>query len=65
MTAGHEPLEPGARVLTLRENANPILPEPKPASAGVLPPVAPAGTTVIAGNGQLLRRPIGRVLGVR
>jgi len=40
-------------VLTLRENANPIL------------PVAPAGATVIAGNGQLLRRPVGQVLGVR
>jgi hypothetical protein len=48
----HEPLEPGARVLTLREDANPIL------------PVAPAGATVIAG-GQILRRPVGQVLGVR
>ena len=53
LTADHEPLEPGARVLTLRENANPIR------------PVAPAGATVIAGNGQLLRRPVGQVLGVR
>lgn len=43
LTVGHEPLEPGARVLTLRENANPILPEPTPTSAGVPPPVASAG----------------------
>ena len=53
LTAGHEPLEPGARVLTLREDANPIL------------PVAPAGATVIAGNGQIIRRPVGQVLAVR
>ena len=51
--SGTRTVEPGARVLTLRENANPIL------------PVAPAGATVIAGNGLLLRRPVGQVLGVR
>jgi len=39
-------------VLTLRENAT-------------RSSVAPAGATVIAGNGQLLRRPVGQVLGVR
>ena len=28
-------------------------------------PVAPAGATVIAGNGQIIRRPVGQVLAVR
>lgn len=66
LTVGHEPLEPGARVLTLRENANPILPEPTPTSAGVPPPVASAGAVpgVFYGGG-LIRRPSGQVLGVR
>ena len=45
-TVGHEPLEPGARVLTLREDVKPVIPAPRPTPDGV----------VFYGDGRSLRR---------
>ena len=46
LTVGHEPLEPGARVLTLREDVKPVIPAPRPTPDGV----------VFYGDGRSLRR---------